>query len=384
MAAARPLRDWHLPPGLGWTPQRDVTVFGHDGPPLLVDPWEVLEAPGGPVGVAVLTTPPADVAAADTPDRHRPTLLVERRALAVTAGRARTRLAQPPPAEPGQPVLPRHRVVGSPHGPVTLLSTRPWGGRTGPDVRVVAVVVPSGSADALVLTLTWDDEHGLDVLESLAERLVAGLEVELGPARAPGTSRSGRSPGASRAGAARADRSFGQPFPPPGWVGTRAGGTWERAATRLTAVARRLFGPRRFRRATVTAWVAVALLVGVIAAGWDGVGVVLILAAFALCLAMPALLVWRAWTVAHGLVTDPAHYDPSQLPGTARSRGLVAYLVAAAALGGLVLATALDGAPWWYVAAGWYYLAAHVVLVVLETGLGLAPAVRDRLARRGR
>ena len=404
MSRSRYVRDWRLPPG--WSAQRDLSVFGDGGAPIFADPWDVLEPPGGEVTVAVLDPSSAaagTLGAAGTTDalgtpgglgapgggaavgahRRPPTLLLERRALTRSPGKARGRLQSPPPAEAGQPVRPGHRTVTSPHGPVALLSTRPWDAGTGPDVRVVAVVIPKWSRDAVVLTLTWDDESGMAQLERLAERLVQDLEIVLDdPAEVPG--RPEPREGVRRPGAARA--TSGEAFPPADWVGTRLGGTPGVAAEHLTAVVRRAFGTRTFGRATATAWVALVVVLAVLGLTGGALRTLLLLLVVLVAVLLPVLLAWRSWTVVHGVVTDGRGWS-TPLPDSGQASGLVPYLVAAALLRGIALGPTIGSgaAPWYLAVAAWGDVVAHALLVVLEAGRGLAPRVRVRWeARRAR
>ncbi|MCK6209425.1 hypothetical protein KZX45_02575 [Georgenia sp. EYE_87] len=389
------VRDWRLPPG--WRAQRDTSVLGDGGPPLFADPWGVLEPPGGDVTVAVLdpsaaptsagptggTSPTGGLAAGVGAHRRPPTLLLERRALSRATGRARARLQSPPPVEPGQPVSPGHRTVDSPHGPVALLSTRTWDAGTGPDVRVVAVVVPRWSRDAVVLTLTWDDESGMAGLERLAERLVQDLEIVVeGPAEAPGEPRARG--GARTSGGSRAPS--GEAFPPQDWVGTRLGGTAGAVAGRLTTTVRRAFGPRRFGRATAAAWVALGGAVAALALTGGPLRTLLLALVALVAVLLPVLLAWRSWTVVHGVLTDARGWS-SPLPDGGQASGLLHYLVAAALLGAVDLGPTIGSgaAPWYLTAAAWVDVVAHGALVVLEAGRALAPRLRARReARRAR
>jgi hypothetical protein len=387
------VRDWRLPPG--WRAQRDLSVFGDGGAPLFADPWEVLEPPGGEVTVAVLDPSAAPTAATGAAEglgatgglgaavgahRRPPTLLLERRSLARTTGKARGRMQSPPPVEPGQPVRPVHRTVSSPHGPVALLSTRPWDAGTGPDVRVVAVVVPKWSRDAVVLTLTWDDESGMAELERLAERLVQDLEIVVeAPAEAPG--KPGPRGGGRRPGAARAPS--GEAFPPGDWVGTRLGGTPGALAERLTLLVRRGFGTRTFGRATTAAWVTLGVVLAAFALTGGSLRTVLLVLVVLVAVLVPVLLAWRSWTVVHGVLTDGRGWS-SPLPDSGQASGLLHYLVAAALLGAIALGPTIGGgaAPWYLTVAAWVDVVAHALLVVLEAGRGLAPRVRARWEAR--
>jgi len=384
MARPRYVRDWRLPPG--WHAQRDTSVFGDGGPPLFEDPWGVLEPPGGEVSVAVLDT---DALAPALPhgrragERRAPTLLLERRALRQSTGKARKQLRSAPPVAPGQPIPPGHRTVTGPHGEVALLSTRPWDAGTGPDVRVVAVVVPKWSKDAVVLTLTWDDEAGMAELEQLAERLVEQLEIVTEePAEAP--RQPGKNPGGRRRSGSRP--RVGAAFPPPDWVGTRLGGAPGEAAAWLTRAVLKIFGTRSFRRATWITWVAFGVTIGAFMLN-DGrlLQIVLLPVVTAVAL-VPVLLAWRAWTVLHGLLTDGRGWQ-SPLPDSDQPRDLVQYLPVAVLLGAIVLGPTIGSgaAPWHLVAAAWIDVVAHVVLVALENARGLALRVRARReARAGR
>lgn len=384
MARPRYVRDWRLPPG--WRAQRDTGVFGDGGAPLFDDPWGVLEPPGGEVSVAVLepeALAPALPHGRRPGERRPPTLLLERRALTLSPGKARKLLRAAPPAAPGEPVRPGHRTVTGHHGLVAMLSTRPWDSGTGPDVRVVAVVVPKWSKDAVVLTLTWDDEAGMAELERLAERVVAELqivteEVAETPPK-PGKGKAGRRRSGTRP-------RVGAAFPPPDWVGTRLRGRPGRAAAWLTGLVRRLLGTRSFRRATRVTWVAFGTVIGAYALtdGWFQDLVLLLVVAVTVLL--PALLAWRAWTVIHGLLTDGRGWT-SPLPDSEEPRDLVQYLPVAALLGALVLGPTVGSgaAPWHLVVAVWLGLLAHAVLIVLECGRGPALRLRARWdARQGR
>ncbi|GAA4286230.1 hypothetical protein [Georgenia daeguensis] len=382
MSRSRYVRDWRLPPG--WRPQRDAGVFGDGGAPLFADPWDVLEPPGGEVTVAVLdptaapdpapADPAAPAAAVPAPavgaHRRPPTLLVERRGLTRPTGKARGRLESPPPVEPGQPVTPGHRTVSSPHGPVALLSTRPWAG-TGPDVRVVAVVVPKWSRDAVVLTLTWDDESGMAELERLAERLVQDLEIVVeAPGehpRRPGTRGGSRRPAAAGARA-------GEVFPPADWVGTRLGGTPGALAGKLTALVLRVFGTRTFGRATAAAWAGLVVVLAAFALTNGSLRTLLLLPGVLVAVLLPVLLAWRSWTVVHGVMTDGRGWS-SPLPDSGQASGLLHYLVAAALLGAIALGPTIGSgaAPWYLTVAAWVDVVAHTILLVLEAGRGLAP-----------
>nr|KEP23448.1 hypothetical protein DA06_08505 [Georgenia sp. SUBG003] len=285
-----------------------------------------------------------------------------------------------PPSAPGQGARPDHRVVTSPHGQVALLSTRPWDARTGPDVRVVAVVVPKWSKDAVVLTLTWDDESGTTELGRLAERLVAELEIVTEePAQAAG--RAGKEPDRRRRSGARP--LLGAAFPPPDWVGTRLGGRTGEVAARLTRVVLGLLGSRSFRRATRVSWVAFGVTVGTFLLTGGRLQEVVLLPVVVTVAALPVMLAWRAWTVVHGLLTDGRGWT-HPLPDNDQPRDLVQYLAVAALLGALVLGPTVGSgaAPLHLVLAACVDVVAHVALVVLEAGRGVAPRLRARWEAR--
>lgn len=376
MSRQRYVRDWRLPPG--WRAQRDTGVLGDGGAPLFADPWDVLEPPGGEVTVAVLDPSAAPPTA--TGERRPPTLLLERRGLTRSTGRARGRLLRPPPVAPGQPVTPGHRTVTGPHGEVAMLSTRPWGAGTGPDVRVVAVVVPKWSRDAVVLTLTWDDESGMVELEQLAERLVQDLEILVeDPGEAPGEP--GRDAKRARPAAGRTPSD--EAFPPEDWVGTRRDGRPGAAAAQGTALVRRVFGTRTFGRATTAAWVALGVVLAAFAltSGWFRTLVLLLVVLVVVLL--PVLLAWRSWTVVHGALTDGRGWS-SPLPDSGQATGLLHYLVAAALLGAIALGSTVGSgaAPWYLTVAAWVDVLAHALLVLLEAGRNLAPRARERWEAR--
>ncbi|PFG41291.1 hypothetical protein ATJ97_3839 [Georgenia soli] len=377
MARPRYVRDWRLPPG--WRAQRDTSVFGDGGAPLFDDPWDVLDPPGGEVSVAVLepeALAPALPHGRRPGERRPPTLLLERRALTQTPGKVRKLLRTAPPVAPGLPVRPGHRTVTSGHGQVAMLSTRPWDAGTGPDVRVVAVVVPKWSRDAVVLTLTWDDEAGMAELERLAERVVEELQIV--------TEEVAETPRKPAKSSARRRRSGARPrvgavYPPPDWVGTRLGGRPGDAAAWLTRAVRRLFGPRSFRRATRFTWVAFGVTVGALMLTEGRLLQVALLPVVAAVVLLPVLLAWRAWTVVHGLLTDGRGWS-APLPDSDEPRDLVQYLPVALLLGAIVLGPTVGtgAAPWHLVLAAWVDVLAHAVLLVLECGRGPALRLRAR------
>ncbi|MFC7405985.1 hypothetical protein [Georgenia alba] len=361
------VRDWRLP--AAWEAQQSTDVFGDGGPPLFVDAWDVMAPPGGAVTVAVCT----EEMPGGTPDRRPPTLLLERRALRVSAAEARRRLADPRRADPGMSSGPSHRVVEGRYGPVAVLCSRPWGMSSGPDVRVVAVVVPAGSRDAVVLTFTWDDEHGMEGLEALAARTLDGLELVL--EQHPGE------PGPGRAGA---PRGHGAEFPPQHWVGTWNAGLPGRVAARVTAAVRLVLGGTGFARACWLTWLllAVAALAPLFLAGTPAAGIALGAVAV-LGSVLPLLLAWRSWTLLHGLVTDVGSVPEARPPDAlTRPTGLWYYLATALLLAVVVHGSILSSTHVRDVGALVVWVVVHVALVAAECGRDLAPWLRQRLAAR--
>ncbi|GAA4432700.1 hypothetical protein GCM10023169_38750 [Georgenia halophila] len=381
---AHVVRDWHLP--ADWAAQEDLAVFGAAGPPLFQDDSGTLAAPGGPVTVAVHTEElhgsqasgtkvPGTRSAGhqmsvDRTVRRPPTLLVERRALNVDGAYARDVLARARPGTAGVDARPTRRVVRSRYGPVTLLLSRPWGARTGPDVRVVAVIVPDGAKDAVVLTFTWDDEGGMASLEALVMRTVQQLELVI------------EEEDAAPSGAAQVTESVaehGAAFPPSEWVGTWNRGKPGTVAAWLTALVRRLFGTARFGRPSFVVWILLAVMIAAVwalagtVAGQVVLGVVLVAT-----WVLPLLLTWRSWTLLHGLVTDPRDYTATPQANARTSVWL--YVATAAVLGVILFASVRSGNHLRNEGTLVLWVLAHVLLVLLEHARAHARRFRARLA----
>lgn len=338
-----PVEHWSVPETLGW--RFDAAQPAGFDAGTWEDPWGVLGRAVGETAVAVR----------DAEGERRPaTLTLARRTLRRDRSAAvRARRRGPAAAEGllGEPV---HRSLRGGSGPGVLLAGLAWGGGTGPDVRAVAVLLPTGSSEALVLAVDWDDETGLAAVQAHAEALLAGVRVRVGRP-APDT----------RAEAA-----------PAHWVG--ASGLMRGPAAALTAVARFALGASGAGRPLL--WV-VGILVAVLVAVREGVGddvalAVLLLATVG-CVLVPSLLAWRAWTVVHGLATTSDAAAPA-----ARGWPLGLYLAAQALLWALLFVlSGWDGPAWYHALRALAATAVAVFLVLERAREPLAGVLRRLLVR---
>lgn len=363
-ATSRRIGGWTVPPGLGWTfpaamnPAGDVSdaparavpdaapVDTHEAGAVddvdaasWADPWGIL----GPATSSPVRAVRADDVRAE---RAPATLTVAVRPLRGTRADALKALRRGPGQAEGLLGTPTHRVLTAPAGKAVILSGLAWGGRTGPDVRSVAVLMPPRTREAVVLVAGWDDETGGAELDALVGELVESLVVR----RAAGR---------------------GSPAVP----GPAAGTAPHAVDAALTAAARRALGADGFGRAL--RWVLGALVLTVVVAINDdrlGLAVVpVILASSVVCVVVPALLAWRSWTGARSAGT--ARTPPRGRRG-GRWRG---YLAVQVLLWGVLFLPGGTDAPAWYQVLRAAGAAAVLAVVVLE--VGRAGVVRQLRAR---
>ncbi|ROR74098.1 hypothetical protein [Bogoriella caseilytica] len=364
------LRDWTLPQP--WVASQDLGILGKS-PGFFEDSLGVLAEPGGAVSVAVHDGPlPESIAAvAQRRARHRPppTVLIERRALRCPPPVAlrRWREAAGESEASGRPASglssPREvRMATAGVYQVALVRTRPWLA-AGPGVRVSAVLIMDGVRDALVLTMTWDDEDGMEALDALAIRTVQQLGLQIDPPPEMAAELLAHAPGRQ---AGRIPRQWNGVSTP-----ARAGAPALRAVTQgLSAGVRGVFGDR-FVIPCLLVWVlgVTVLVAQVLAAGTAVASVVATSVLIAACV-LPYLLAWRAWTILHGLVTDPVDRTMRLPAQRMRPTGLWYYLATAAILGAALFVSMVGGLmgalPIRQGAALVAWTAGHVLLVALE------------------
>lgn len=357
--AATPWRigGWAVPPRLGWTfsaaTDRDASdVDGAaagavpDAAPVdppgagpvddvdaasWADPWDVL----GPATSSLVHAVRADDVSAE---RAPATLTVAVRPLRGTRADALKAVRRGPGQAEGLLGPPAHRVLTAPAGKAVILSGLAWGGRTGPDVRSVAVLMPPRTREAVVIVAGWDDETGGAELDALVGELVESMVVR---------------------------RAAGRGSPVGAGLATGTAPSTVDAA--LTAASRWAMGTEGFGRAL--RWVLGALVLTVVVALNDdrlGLAVLIpvILASSVVCVVVPVLLAWRSWTGVRAAVVAGGRTSPR---GRRRGR-LRGYLVVQVMLWGVLFLPGGTDAPAWYQVLRAAGGAAVLAVVVLELG----------------